>query len=124
MGCADNPFGVFQWQERPVPISGYTPKVPFLSLESAIGTPRKYYRDGTKVTGSSIEVALDAALGGLLELFLADFYFGNLFVGRQLLVQLVAVLLHDVADVVVVEAHVLGLVGLAVGQVCFYTLTH
>ena len=116
MGCADNPFGVFQWQERPVPISGYTPKVPFLSLESAIRTPRKYYRDGTKVTGSSIEVALDAALGGLLELFFADFYFGNLLVGGQLFVQLGTVLLHDVADVVVVETHVLGFVVVGIDE--------
>ena len=38
-GCSDNPFEVFRWQERRVPISGYTPKVPFLSLESAIPFP-------------------------------------------------------------------------------------
>ena len=48
MGCSDNPFEVFQWQERPVPISGYTPKVPFLSLESAIPFPRKHYRNDLK----------------------------------------------------------------------------
>ena len=49
-GCSDNVFEVFRWLERLVPISVYPPKVPFLSLETAIPFPRKPYRNGTKVT--------------------------------------------------------------------------
>ena len=48
-GCSDNAFELFQWLEQLVPISGYPPKVPFLSLESAIGTTVKLYLNGTKV---------------------------------------------------------------------------
>ena len=47
-GCSDNPFEVFRWQERVVPISGYTPKVPFLSFEDAIPFPRKSHRNDWK----------------------------------------------------------------------------
>jgi hypothetical protein len=35
-GCSDNVFELFQCLERLVPISGYPPKVPSLSLDSAI----------------------------------------------------------------------------------------
>ena len=47
-GRSDNPFEVFRWQERRVPISGYPPKVPFLSLEDAIPFPRKSHRNNWK----------------------------------------------------------------------------
>ena len=47
-GRSDNPFEVFRWQERLVPISGYPPKVPFLSLEDAIPFPRKSHRNDWK----------------------------------------------------------------------------
>ena len=48
-GCSDNAFELFQWLEQLVPISGYPPKVPFLSLESAIHFPRKCHWNETKV---------------------------------------------------------------------------
>ena len=48
-GCSDNAFEVFRWLERLVPISGYPPKVPSLSFESAIPLSRKCHRNETKV---------------------------------------------------------------------------
>ena len=49
-GCFDGRNNLFRWRVRPVLISVYPPKVPFLSLETAIPFPRKPYRNGTKVT--------------------------------------------------------------------------
>ena len=61
-----------------------------------------------------VEVALDTLLGSFLKLFLVDFYFRDLLVGGNQLVQTIAVLLHDVLQILLREAHVPGLVHVGV----------
>ena len=53
MGRADNPFEVFQWLFRLVPMILYYPKVPFLSLEGAIGMSGKPHWNESKVTSGA-----------------------------------------------------------------------
>ena len=63
-----------------------------------------------------VEVALDGALRGLLELLLADLDFGNFLVGGNHLVESVEVLVHDVADVVGGELQVLSFVVVGIDE--------
>ena len=49
MGCPNNALLVFQWHFRLVPMILYPPKVPFLSLVSAIPSPRKCYRNNLEI---------------------------------------------------------------------------
>ena len=63
-----------------------------------------------------IQETFDTALRRFLEFFGADFDFGQLLVGRKKFVELQAVLLHNVLDVVVVEAQVLGFVVVRIYQ--------
>ena len=64
----------------------------------------------------SVQVSFDAAFRCFFELRLANFNLRNLLVCRQHFVQLVAVLLHNVTDILIVESHVLGLVVVGINQ--------
>ena len=57
-----------------------------------------------------IKESLDASFRRLGKFLCADFYFRYFLVGRQLFVQLLAVLFHDGFDIAFVEVQILGLV--------------